>query len=164
MPHKRNPAGCAVVLAAATRLPGLVSTMLTSLPHEHERAVGGWHAEWPTVPDAIQTTGSALDAAAAVVTGLEVDTTRMRANLDAVGDAVHTERLMLKAGASLGRDRARVLLRDALARVTPGRPLADVIAADAELGAVLHADDLRDDVSSYVGQAESLRRRLLEED
>ena len=28
MPHKRNPSGCAVVLAAATRMPGLVATML----------------------------------------------------------------------------------------------------------------------------------------
>ena len=30
MPHKRNPSGCAVVLAAATRMPGLVATMLAS--------------------------------------------------------------------------------------------------------------------------------------
>ncbi len=44
MPHKRNPAGCAVALAAATRVPGLVSAFLSGMPQEHERGVGGWHA------------------------------------------------------------------------------------------------------------------------
>ena len=57
MPHKRNPAGCAVALAAATRLPGLVAAFLTGMVQEHERAVGGWHAEWPTIAAAVQTTG-----------------------------------------------------------------------------------------------------------
>ena len=64
MPHKRNPAACAVVLAAATRLPGLVAAFLTGMVQEHERAVGGWHAEWPTIAAAVQTTGSALAAMA----------------------------------------------------------------------------------------------------
>ena len=62
MPHKRNPAGCAVVLAASTRLPGLVAAFLTGMVQEHERGVGGWHAEWPTLAATVQTTGSALAA------------------------------------------------------------------------------------------------------
>ncbi|WP_269439330.1 lyase family protein, partial [Ralstonia pseudosolanacearum] len=37
MPHKRNPVGCATVLAAATRMPGLAATLLAALPQEHER-------------------------------------------------------------------------------------------------------------------------------
>ena len=41
MPHKRNPVGCATVLAAATRMPALASTLLSALPQEHERALGG---------------------------------------------------------------------------------------------------------------------------
>ena len=67
MPNKRNPAGCAIALAAATRLPGLVAAFLTGMVQEHERAVGGWHAEWPTIAAAIQTTGSALAAMVDVV-------------------------------------------------------------------------------------------------
>ena len=50
MPHKRNPVGCAVMIAAATRAPGLVATMLSALPQEHERSLGLWHAEWETLP------------------------------------------------------------------------------------------------------------------
>src|SRR5689334_24475846 len=46
MPHKRNPVTCATVLAAAMRVPGLVSTMLSATIQEQQRGLGGWHAEW----------------------------------------------------------------------------------------------------------------------
>ena len=55
MPHKRNPAGCAMALAAATRVPGLVAAFLSGMVQEHERGVGGWHAEAPTVAAVVQT-------------------------------------------------------------------------------------------------------------
>jgi len=42
MPQKQNPSGCAVALAAASRLPGLTATAIASLVQEHERSVGGW--------------------------------------------------------------------------------------------------------------------------
>src|SRR5208337_3541054 len=51
MPQKRNPVTCAVVLAAATRIPGLVNTLLSTMPQEEQRGLGGWHAEWETLPD-----------------------------------------------------------------------------------------------------------------
>ena len=38
-----------VILAAAIRVPALVSTMLTAMVQEHERGLGGWHAEWETL-------------------------------------------------------------------------------------------------------------------
>lgn len=45
MPHKRNPVGAAVLIGAATRVPGLVSTLFSAMPQEHERSLGLWHAE-----------------------------------------------------------------------------------------------------------------------
>ncbi|MFL6719149.1 MAG: 3-carboxy-cis,cis-muconate cycloisomerase, partial [Burkholderiaceae bacterium] len=60
MPHKRNPVGCAVALSAAVRVPGLVSTMLSGMVQEHERALGGWQAEWDTLPDIALLTSGAL--------------------------------------------------------------------------------------------------------
>ena len=44
LPHKHNPVRCAIVLAAATRVPGLVGTMFSAMVQEHERALGGWQA------------------------------------------------------------------------------------------------------------------------
>ena len=59
MPHKRNPSGCVVALAAASRAPHLVASFLSGMVQEHERAAGSWQAEWPTVASLIQATGAA---------------------------------------------------------------------------------------------------------
>jgi 3-carboxy-cis,cis-muconate cycloisomerase len=166
MPHKRNPTGCAIVLAAATRLPGLVASSVAGLVSEHERSVGGWHAEWRLLADALEATGSALDAACTVVEGLTVDTARMRANLDATGGSVTSEWLSMLAGRAVGRADARRLARRVLARVTDHVSFAMAVAEIPELRDSLSADDLRmlQDPSAYLGQAEQFRRRLLEDD
>ena len=51
MPHKQNPVRAVTAVAAAIRAPGLVATMLAAMPQEHERAAGGWQAEWETLAD-----------------------------------------------------------------------------------------------------------------
>ena len=84
MPHKRNPAASAIVLAAANRAPGLVAAFLAGMVQEHERSVGGWHAEWPTVAHIVQATGSALaalaDAASALVSRRRADARQHRSD------------------------------------------------------------------------------------
>src|SRR5258707_10922570 len=62
MPHKRNPVGAGLVLTAANRAPQLAATIVAALPQEHERALGGWQAEWPTLAALIETLGSAVQA------------------------------------------------------------------------------------------------------
>jgi 3-carboxy-cis,cis-muconate cycloisomerase len=164
MPHKRNPAGCAVALAAAARLPGLTATMLAGLVQEHERSVGAWHAEWPTMADAVQATGAALAAMRDVAHGLSVDPARMRANLDATNGTVFAERIMMRAGAALGRDIAHAKIAEALARSrATGERFGDVLRATPEIAGVLPDEELRsfDDPAKYLGEAEALRRRLL---
>jgi 3-carboxy-cis,cis-muconate cycloisomerase len=91
MPHKRNPAGCAVILAAAARVPGLASSCFSGLANEHERGVGGWHAEALTISEIVQTTGSALAAAANLAEHLSVDEDRMRRNLETFRGVVFPE-------------------------------------------------------------------------
>jgi 3-carboxy-cis,cis-muconate cycloisomerase len=88
MPHKRNPAGSVVTLAAAAQVPGLVASFLSAMPQEQERAAGGWQAEWPVVACVVQSTGSALAALTSVFDGLTVDAARMRANLDRAAGAI----------------------------------------------------------------------------
>src|ERR1700723_1335766 len=82
LPHKRNPVGSAVVLAAAIRVPALVSTMLTAMVQEHERGLGGWHAEGETLPEICQLTGGALAQTVGIIEGLEVHAAKMAENLD----------------------------------------------------------------------------------
>ena len=116
MPHKRNPAGCAVALAAATRTPALVSAFLTGMVQEHERAVGGWHAEWPTVAAVTQATGAALAAMADVSAGLDVFPDRMRSNIEQTKGVIFAERVMTLVTPTAGKEAAHELVIAALER------------------------------------------------
>lgn len=164
MPQKRNPAGCAIVLACATRLPGQVASYLAAMSQEHERAVGAWHAEWPIVCDVLQTSGSALAAAATMVPRLEVDASRMRANLLATRGTVYAERARVLLTIALGRARAQTVMSDALARSRDlGEPLGAALAALPEAAQALASHpDLLAGTDNYLGSAESLRQRLLQ--
>lgn len=57
MPHKRNPVGCAAVLSAGVKAPHLVATLFSGMVQEHERALGGWQAEWDVLPELAVITG-----------------------------------------------------------------------------------------------------------
>jgi 3-carboxy-cis,cis-muconate cycloisomerase len=116
MPHKRNPVGAALVLSAAARAPMLAATMVANLPQEHERALGGWQAEWPTLAALIETVGSAVQAMAEVASGLTVDPDAMQANMDATGGAVLAERATFLLAETMGKQRAGKLVEAALAK------------------------------------------------
>ncbi|HEY6097892.1 MAG TPA: 3-carboxy-cis,cis-muconate cycloisomerase, partial [Anaeromyxobacter sp.] len=100
MPQKRNPVAAAVVRAAALRVPALVSTMLAAMVQEHERGLGGWHAEWETLPEIALLAAGALEQVTRVVRGLEVDAARMRRNLEATEGGIQAAAV---AGALAGR-------------------------------------------------------------
>ena len=113
MPQKRNPVAAAIALAAATRVPSLVATMLAAAVQEHERGLGNWPAEWETLPEIALLAAGALDAMANAVAGLEVDTARMRANLDLTQGQMLAEAVQMALAPALGRDVAHALVADA---------------------------------------------------
>ncbi|HYC38504.1 MAG TPA: lyase family protein [Usitatibacter sp.] len=85
MPHKRNPVACAHALAAATVAPGLLAALHASGIAEHERALGGWQAEWLLVPQLAGALGTSLDFLDTIATSLVVDAVRMKVNAVAYG-------------------------------------------------------------------------------
>lgn len=84
MPHKRNPVACMVALAASVRAPQRVAALLAAMPQEHERALGNWQAELAEWPGLLMSAHGSVRAMAHALPGLQVDTQRMRANLDAL--------------------------------------------------------------------------------
>ena len=163
MPHKHNPSGCAVALAAATRVPGLASGLLSGLAHEHERALGGWQLEWPVVSAAVQATGAALAAMIATIGSLQVFPDRMRANLEATGGAIFAERASLLLRAEAGRDEAEAIVARALARSRgTTTPFPDALRADDEAVRALGARlDTIDRFDEDIAAAEAIRAALL---
>jgi 3-carboxy-cis,cis-muconate cycloisomerase len=116
MPHKRNPVGAALALTAAARAPMLAATIVAAMPQEHERALGGWQAEWPTLAALVETLGSAVQAMAEVAPGLTVDRDALQANMDATEAAVLAERATFLLAATMGKQKAGKLVEAALAK------------------------------------------------
>src|SRR4029450_2293176 len=106
-PHKRNPVAALAVAACTARAPGLVATVLAVMAQEHERAAGGWPAEWEPQRDLLRLVGSAAAWSRELLDGLEVDPARMRANLDATGGLVMAEAAVAALSGPLGPGRAR---------------------------------------------------------
>ena len=164
MPHKRNPTGCSLTLAAAVRVPGLVAGFLSAMVQEHERALGGWQSEWATVSGIIQATGLAAASMAEVAEGLTVDAVRMRANIEATRGVIFAERAMMLLGERLGRHVAHKVLEEATRQsVMEGRRLVDVLAEMPEVARHLDSADASRNLrvpEQYLGMADEFRIRF----
>jgi len=161
MPQKRNPIASAIALAAANRVPGLTAAFLSQMVQEHERGVGGWHAEWPTISEVIQSAGVAVASMAEVAEGLSVSPARMKDNLKSTQGTIFAEKAALLLSAKLGREAAH----EALERATDpkkmrGRTLAQALADIPEAQADKKLRASLEDPEAYLGAAQTFTRRL----
>jgi 3-carboxy-cis,cis-muconate cycloisomerase len=166
MPHKRNPVGAAVLIGAATRVPGLLATMFSAMPQEHERSLGLWHAEWETLPEICCLVSGALQQALLVADGLEVDAARMARNLDLTQGLVLAEAVSIALAQRLGRETAHHLLEQCCKRaVAEQRHLRAVLGDEPQVTAELSAAELDRllDPAHYLGQAHAWVERAVAE-
>lgn len=156
MPHKRNPVGAAVLIGAATRVPGLVSTLFSAMPQEHERSLGLWHAEWETLPEICCLVSGSLQQARLLADGLEVDAARMSRNLELTQGLVLAEAVSIVLAQRVGRDTAHHLLEQCCKRaVAEQRHLRAVLGDEPQVTAELSDAELDDllNPAHYLGQA-----------
>jgi 3-carboxy-cis,cis-muconate cycloisomerase len=164
MPQKRNPVAAPIALAAATMAPNLAATILAAQVGEHERSAGAWHAEWPAFPALALITSGALRAAAEIAEGLEVDATRMRANLEATGGTIMAEAIMIALGRKLGRLEAHHVVEEASRKAAAEhRHLEDILSEDERVTAHIKADELERlfDPLAYQGVAQEFIDRQI---
>ena len=165
MPHKRNPVAAATAAAGGVRAPGLVATMLAAMPQEHERACGGWQAEWDTLPALVDVALQSARAMAEALADLVVDAARMQVNLDAAGGVARAEGLVTALAPHLGRVNARAIVEGACARaLAGGRALADVAAEEPLI--VTHLDPTQIsgalDPAGFTGSSRAFVDRVVE--
>jgi 3-carboxy-cis,cis-muconate cycloisomerase len=163
LPHKRNPVGSALAIACAHGVRGAASVLIGAVAQEHERAAGAWQAEWDALSRALALTGGAAAALREALDGLEVDTERMRANLELTGGLLLTEAVSMALADSVGRTRAKALVADAARRASDGgRELRDELAADDQIELSAEEIDRALDPVEYLGSAEAFVDRALE--
>ena len=145
MPHKRNPVACLQAIAASTRAPGLMATLLHA-GQEHERAIGGWQGEIATFPELVDALGGSLDALERIAGGLVVNPVKMRENLEALQGLVFSERLSRVLMKTMDRAAAQSQVDDwCTVAIAEHRHLKDVVneaAAGLDTEAVFSLDVL----------------------
>jgi 3-carboxy-cis,cis-muconate cycloisomerase len=164
MPHKRNPVAAASALACAAMAPNLVATIIAGGVQEHERALGGWQAEWSAFPALLMVTSGALAAIADIADGLSADPERMRTDLDMTHGLIMSEAISFALAKTLGKQQAHKLMEDAgKAAVAQQRHLRDVLLGDAAVTAILPPDAITRlfEPSNYQGAAQAFIDRLL---
>ncbi|TAG73470.1 MAG: 3-carboxy-cis,cis-muconate cycloisomerase [Burkholderiales bacterium] len=137
MPHKKNPVGAMVAIAASIRAPLRVAAMLSTMSQEHERGLGNWQAELAEWSNLFTTVHGAAHALGDLCSMLTVDDVRMRANVESQRGLVFTEAASQLLANELGKNEA-----DALVQVASRRAVANDSSLAQELRIALAADPM----------------------
>jgi adenylosuccinate lyase len=114
MPHKRNPVRAERICGLARVVRAQLVPVLEGIPLWHERDMSHSSAERVALPDAAIGTDFLLAETTSLVTGLEVDAERMRANLDASRGLVYSSGALLAlVAAGMSREDAYALVQAA---------------------------------------------------
>lgn len=166
MPHKRNPVGCMHILSAANRAPALVSSLLSAMPQEHERGLGGWQSEWPSLKDLFSTASNACSVMTELAEGIEVDSDQMLANLTATNEVVFSERLAAILLSHMDRVEAQELVASLVNQSTAeNKKLSQIAGENSKVQSLLTEEALLAvfDIEQALGSSSEFIHRLLEE-
>ncbi|HET9493693.1 MAG TPA: 3-carboxy-cis,cis-muconate cycloisomerase [Chloroflexia bacterium] len=164
MPHKRNPVDATFALASSRLALGSVQVILSAMQQEHERAAGGWQAEWQAVPDLFRHTASSVAHTLNSVQGLQVHPERMRANLEQEGGLLMSEALAVALPPKLGRSKAQEVAGEVGRRaLEQGQTLAQAAAADGRVTGALSPAEIKKalDPAAYLGSTSLFIDRAL---
>lgn len=163
MPQKRNPIASTIALAAANRVPALTAAFLSQMVQEHERAAGGWQAEWATISDVVQSTGMAIASMAEAAEGLTIDEKRMGVNIESTRGTIFAEKAALLLGRKMDREATHRLLEQATDPAQLGdSTLSETLMAMPEVRDFIDKEALKrlQDPGDYLGVAREFADRL----
>ena len=166
MPHKRNPVAAASVLAAANRVPALMSSIYQSMVQEHERSLGAWHAEWLAVPEIFQLCAGALSRTGEVLQGFEVNAKHMQQNLECTSGLIMAEAVMMALAPKIGRLNAHHLVEAACkTAVAQNQHLFDVVSQLDEVKGQFSQEEIRNifKPENYLGNIQQQIDAVLKE-
>jgi len=164
MPQKRNPISSVYITALNAVVRQQAAALLEAMVEDHERATGPWEIEWIVLPEIFCFTAGALAQTLFLLTGLQVDEKKMRANLDLTRGLIVSEAVMMGLGPHLGRQYAHDLVYDICRQVVAtGRPLVDLLAENEEVAKHLDRAALERlcDPANYLGEAGAMVDRVL---
>ena len=113
MPHKRNPAMAETLMALGSIAQGEFAGLVTASVQGHERDMAAWQQEWDRLPRLTVFAHRAVQLAAEVLEGLQVNVERMKQNVGISRGLILSESTMMGLAARIGRQEAHELVYDA---------------------------------------------------
>lgn len=156
MPHKRNPQLALDVQSMSAQVRALTGPALESMLHDHEANGGMTALLEDVIAQAAVLSGDLLVRLAVIMSGLEVDEQRMRANLALSEGLMGSESLMLELGERIGRQSAHEIVYEvAQAAAVGDASFLDLLLRNATVREHLEAAQIRRliDPSSYLGES-----------
>ncbi|MEP7056388.1 MAG: adenylosuccinate lyase family protein [Caldimonas sp.] len=166
MPQKRNPISSCYIHAQISMVRQHAAALLDAMVADHERSTGPWEIEWIALPEAFCLLAGALSQSRFIVSGLEVDAKRMRANIDVTHGLVMSEAVMMGLAPYIGREYAHDLVYDiCLVAVREQRPLLDLLAGNPEITKHVTREQLAAmcDPVNHLGQSGVMVDRVLQQ-
>lgn len=166
MPHKKNPIMSERICGLARIVRAQVTPVLEGIPLWHERDISHSSTERIALPDAAIGTDYLLHLTTRLVSGLVVDTERMRANLDATSGLIYSSAVLLELvdHHALAREDAYALVQAAAMETwNSGRSFRDTLREHAKVAGVQLDERRLDEVSRperYVQRLGPLFERL----
>jgi adenylosuccinate lyase len=167
MPHKRNPVGCENISGLARVVRSNVQAGLEDIALWHERDISHSSVERVILPDSSILVDYMLHRLDGILADLLVYPERMRENLARMRGLTFSGEVLLalvRAGAT--REEAyRLVQRNAMRVWKEEGTLKDLLAGDAEVGALLAPEDLDRlfDMSHQLRNVDRIYRRVLGE-
>lgn len=142
MPHKRNPISAENISGLSRVLRANAQVGLQDVALWHERDISHSSAERIVLPDSSSLALYAVRRTTKLLSSLEIDTGRMRANLDASNGVVFSQSVLLGLVATgISRDDAyRAVQSASRTAIETGRHLRDVVAESGALSGEALAD------------------------
>ncbi len=164
MPQKRNPVDATTASAAARLALGLVPTILSAMAQEHERAVGGWQAEWAAIPNLFRYTAAAIAHTRSALADLRIDPDRMNANLNLTNGLIMAESLSMTLAPHIGRPAAQRLVKTLCDHaIASGITLRQAALTNEQVSTILTPETIDHalDPRHYLGSTDSFIDRAL---
>jgi 3-carboxy-cis,cis-muconate cycloisomerase len=164
MPQKHNPVDAAFAIASSRLASGEVSTILSAMTQEHERAVGGWQAEWVALPNLFRYTAGAVEHVRGMMSDLKVDPARMSANVELTQGLIMAESLTMTLAPHVGRLEAQRIVKILCDRaVKLGMHLREVVLEEESVLRILSLEEINRalEPGAYLGSTDIFIDRAL---
>ncbi|MFH0778690.1 MAG: adenylosuccinate lyase [Candidatus Eisenbacteria bacterium] len=144
MPHKRNPVHCERVCGLARVVRGNALVAMESIALWHERDISHSSAERVVIPDSFIIVDYIVALFTEIMRKLDVHPDRMRANLEASGDLMFSQRILLElVRCGVRREEGYAMVQSAAKEARKGRSsFREIALADERLLARLGRETL----------------------